>query len=416
MCRRQYFLNGFIALIVVSVLIPVGALLLNNYFYNVELIKTIATYMLLIPPILIMCLFIYLFIKYKGKIIKGSKLNRCLEKALISIKAYEKEDNVNYLKLPKIQLKENVIYIYFKNNLKIRNAVEKDLKIWSTALPKNYIVDETELNESGDYLKISYLDLNEYKQESYSLKEYVEKVRVMTNKSELYFDKRNIIDLNYYPHILCVGATRSGKSYLAQQLLFQQLYRKWNCYILDCKGTYAGYKDYATYEDDPIKIIDVLKDLEEKMNQRKQEMQKHLINDSSALAIDLGFKPVYILIEEYSSLVGDVSLDKKQVEELKRLVAILVQKGAQLAFHVCITSQTSGVDVIETKIKSNLSIKILLGNAPETVQKSTFNLESSDIPKISFKGQGQGLIQQNKLTSIRVPKVDGLTKNFKDYL
>ena len=116
------------------------------------------------------------------------------------------------------------------------------------------------------------------------------------------------------------------------------------------------------------------------------------------------------MIEEYISL--QASLDKKQKEELERVVKNISVLARQSNIHLMIVLQSAGTENINSTTRSNLT-KILLGNAQSNILNATFGV-GADIPNVNSKlKKGEGLIGLDRITILRVPKIIDM-ENFKE--
>ena len=212
----------------------------------------------------------------------------------------------------------------------------------------------------------------------------------------VYFDKKHIVSLRDYPHFLISGQSGSGKSYLA----------------LDPKRSYGLYRDFADYSYELDDIVSKLKSVESEMSERMKQLQPELDKNPNVLAVDVGFKPKLVVIEEYISLIS--SLDKKQKEEVERIVKNLSVLARQSNIHILMVMQAAGTENINATTRSNLT-KILLGNAQSNISTATFGT-GADIPNVHSKmNKGEGLIQLDRITMLRVPKIDDI-ESFKEVI
>ena len=398
--RRQYNKRMIMMYLVLSALLPCGALLLNLYFFKISELNSIIMLLFLIPAFLLLVALIYFFIRYRTpkNYIKHNRIIKSIENNLVSINAYIPKTDASYVILPKIKIKNDAIYISLKN-LKIRKQIEQYKNTFSTALPGEFIVDDIELSQNSLQLKITYDDLSKYKQEVYTVDEFSKLVQSL-DTMEFYFDKKHIINLNSYPMWAIIGGTGSGKSVFAQQLLLQAMIKDFDTYVFDCKHTYGMFRNNADYRTNSNEILSGLSELEKEMNQRYIELESLWDINPRATAFDLGYKPVFVLVEEYAALQDDLD-NKKDIEELKRIIRVLAKKARQCSMHLFIVSQTGGVDVIESSTRNNLN-KVLLGNAMNNILTSTFQADKEEIPTGTFN-VGEGLIQLNRITILRAP-------------
>ena len=195
-------------------------------------------------------------------------------------------------------------------------------------------------------------------------------------------------------------------------LVIQAIVKGWEVVILDLKrsyGLYKGFTDYCVEIDD---IIDKLHYIESEMASRMQKLESELDKNPRALAIDIGYKPMIVVLEEYISL--QASLDKKKKEELERIVKNISVLARQSNIHLMIVLQSAGTDNIQSSTRNNLT-KVLLGNAQSNILNATFG-NGVDIPNIRSKlKKGEGLIQLDRITMLRIPRVEDINE-FKDII
>lgn len=334
-------------------------------------------------------------------------IRSAIESNLISVGAYKKHENKVYVELPKIKIKSNTIIISLKD-LRIRTILSRYLDSFSTALPERYIVEDYYISQNNAEVVIKYEDMKNYIPEQYSIMEYIHKIKSL-GLFDLYFDKKHIVNINDYPHFLISGASGSGKSYLANQIVIQAIIKEWEVLICDLKRSYGLYKAYTDYSYEIDDIIEKLQSVEAEMNLRMKKLQPELDKNPRALAVDIGYKPMLVVIEEYISLIS--SLDKKQKEEVERCVKNISVLARQSNIHLMIVMQSAGTENINSTTRSNLT-KVLLGNAQSNIITATFGT-GVDIPNTKMN-KGEGLIQLDRITMLRVPMISDI-ENFKLY-
>ena len=146
------------------------------------------------------------------------------------------------------------------------------------------------------------------------------------------------------------------------------------------------------------------------MNLRMKKLQPELDKNPKTLAVDIGYKPMLVVIEEYISL--QASLDKKQKEELERVVKNISVLARQSNIHMMIVLQSAGTENINSTTRSNLT-KVLLGNAQSNILSATFGT-GVDLPCVKTKlSKGQGLIALDRITILCVPMITDM-ENFKE--
>lgn len=105
-----------------------------------------------------------------------------------------------------------------------------------------------------------------------------------------------------------------------------------------------------------------------------------------SVGIDLGFPPLLLIIEEYSSLVA--SMDGKAKKDFENMLAIVAQKARSLSMGVCIVMQQPRSDSLSTNIREQLAHAIFLGMP--TRESSQMMFGTTDVPNVK-KDKGVGL-------------------------
>lgn len=409
--KRKYYCNYFVAMFVVGVLIFMSAPIANKYLFHLPILNDLCRYAVIMEVIIIIAVIMITILKNNG--IKNSiniiRIRHAIESNLISVGAYKKRENKTYVELPRIIIKKGMIIISL-SDLRIRTIISRYLDSFSTALPERYIVDDYYISQNNADVIIHYEDMKSYIPEQYTITEYIKKIRSLP-LMDLYFDNKHIVKINDYPHFLISGASGSGKTYLANELVIQAIIKEWQVVILDLKRSYGLYRNATDYCYEIDDILEKLQSVESEMNQRMLRLQDELDKNPRALAIDIGYKPMLVVIEEYISLQS--SLDKKKKEELERVVKNISVLSRQSNIHLMIVMQSAGTENINSTTRSNLT-KILLGNAQSNIITATFGT-GVDIPNLHSKmNKGEGLIQLDRITMLRVPKISDI-ENFKIY-
>lgn len=410
--KRKYYSNSLSAMVVMGVLLIMSTLIANKIILHLDIVDRICRYMIMCMVILVLIIITVKLILNNGLkgYIRRHILLDSVESNLISVGAYEKRDNKNYVVLPKIKINEDTIIINLRN-MKMRAIIERYLNSFSTALPKRYIVEDYYISKDNAEIIIEYEDIKDYKSEEYTLIEYMDKVKSM-DMLDLYFDKKHIVNLKNYPHLLISGTTGSGKSYLANQIVIQAIIKGYDVVILDLKRSYGLYRNFTDYVYEIDDILEKLQSVESEMALRMEKLQPELDKNPNILAVDIGYKPMLVVVEEYISLQS--SLDKKNKEELERVIKNISVLARQSNIHLMIVLQSAGTENIQSTTRSNMT-KVLLGNAQSNILNATFG-SGADIPNINTKmNKGEGLIQLDKISILRVPKVNDI-ENFNNIM
>lgn len=387
MTKRQNTRNACILMFVGSLVIPITGLLLHKYILHYELVKVISMFLFLIPVLVILGFTAYIFARHKSirRYYRFCRLRQSIEKNLLSIKAYEEKEGVNYKILPKVKITEDRIIIDL-TNIKIRKAIEQYTDTWSSGLWNNFVVEDTEISENATQFIIKYEDITMYKKEVYTTEEFKEIMRVITEPTELYFSKKYIVDLNQLPHWIISGESGSGKSTLIEQIIAQSVIKNFETKVADIHRALSFYDELVDYYVEADEILNMLREVQSEMRERMNAIGE--ARERGITAIKLGYKPMLVLIEEFIDLKG--LFGKNELKEFEEIILSLSVGARKAGIFLFISSQSVGTEVISASTRHNYS-KILLGNAQSNILKSTFG-DGLDIPKVSFKDKGEGLI------------------------
>lgn len=159
------------------------------------------------------------------------------------------------------------------------------------------------------------------------------------------------IDLNTHPHILCVGATGTGKTY-ALTLLMGKIakyessvrlvicdYKKSGFGWLDGCGGFYGY----------TAVLDGLDAVYAEFSVRLEA------NDDTRNA-----HKIVLLIDEYGALVS--SLEKKAADEVKRKVGNILLMGRSLGIHLVVGIQRADAEYFRAGARDQFGAILMLGN------------------------------------------------------
>ena len=388
-----------------SLVIPITGLILNECLLHYEIVGFVSMLLFIMPLTILFIWLVYVFSKYKSikKYYRFCRLRQSIEKNLLSIKAYEEKEGIHYKILPKIRITDDTIYIDL-SNIKIRKAIEQYTDTWSSGLWKNFVVEDISISENATQFIIKYEDIAMYEKEVYTTEEFKERMRVLVKPYEIYFSKKYIVDLNAHPHWLIAGESGAGKSTLIEQILAQSVMKMFITKVADIHGALSFYNEILDYYYKPTEILDMLKEVQEEMRKRMNAIMES--KERGITAIKLGYEPMLILIEEFIDLKS--MYNKTELKEFEDIILSLAVGARKASIFLFISSQSIGTEVIPANARHNFS-KILLGNPASNIIKSTFG-DGIDIPKVSFKNKGEGLICiDNKVHVLKCAYINDLS-------
>lgn len=282
-----------------------------------------------------------------------------------------------YIELPMIKLS-------FSNGfsagvLKIRNALKFNKKfddvVMSSALGK-FIVEYHYQTDDGNYYIYELVDGSvSFKLTFETFDEFLEyNQRIPTYK--LFLDKRSVVKLQ---HCLLVGMTGSGKTYSLYNLVLEMLNKNvaYELYYADPKGSSLAVIGSAISEErtavDVVHIIELLEEFVILMRERKAELKELLKSKIDADYSDFNMKPYVFVFDEYASFTSVlVSEDKKMRDKVKALIYEIILQGRQLGFFLLLTMQKSDATLIDTALRDNMPLKIVLGASERQTYITTF--------------------------------------------
>lgn len=349
------------------------------------------------------CLFVKLTAGTLKNYIAIQLMYNGIENNLIRINAVYDCDKDSIVKLtPKVKIdtKNSKIVIYI-DDLKIRKALEQYKDVLDTCLPDRYIIDDRYIDNTGNKFIMLYHDEQQEVQKEYNMAEF----KTLSEKlggEKFMVDDKHIITLSDRPHWLICGGTGSGKSYLAQELLLQFIYKGYEIAIYDIKKTYKSYENIVQkYITEPKDIYNDIASSVNEMISRQNQMEDILKFNPNATTRDLNLPTKIIIIEEYIGLIN--LLEAKERKEFEANIKKLSVLARSADIHLFIVSQSADVSIIDSAIKNNVN-KIFMGYLAPNISVSTFG-QGVDVPLFNEYSKGFGYIQLDRVEQIKVPKL-----------
>lgn len=99
-----------------------------------------------------------------------------------------------------------------------------------------------------------------------------------------------------------------------------------------------------------------------------------------------------LIIDEYASFVEVLaSKEKKTRDPVMAGIYEIILQGRQLGFLICLTMQKSDAKLIDTALRDNIPLKIVLGNSEKQTYITAFG--HADIPNRHY-GSGDGVFTE----------------------
>jgi DNA segregation ATPase FtsK/SpoIIIE-like protein len=211
------------------------------------------------------------------------------------------------------------------------------------------------------------------------------------NSLGLRLEIEGIIDWNATPHVLLIGPTGTGKSYLLR-LLLGRVARD----ISDSRVWVCDFK-----KDDGFRFLqgcpryygftDCLEGFELFCEAfRERQSGAGAARDFMLLAFD-----------EYAAFLNH--LEKKEAESCKKKMATLLMLGRSLGCHVLISQQRGDAEHFATA-RDNFSLIVALGNISKE-SRNMFGFDSDRMIPATKIGMGHALINGNETIAVQTPPV-----------
>lgn len=357
---------------------------------------------------------LYLLIKHDvsrygiEQTIYNIKVQHSLEKALLDSKIYfermnlKSSGNTILVSLPKIIInieKGNMTgEVLIENSIKYQDKLEK---IDLSSAVRGYVQESAYLLDNRDWYVFN-LDLESTN--SMFIFNSIENLNdqvMKTEKNSMFIDKK-FSEIPYY-HWLLSGQTGSGKTYGLYSLVMQLELQDVSLTIIDPKssnlavlGDVLGVKTAVETQD----IIMTLRQVVADMGQRKLDVMQSVKESQSldSTALDFGYQPEYIVIDEYAAL--QLRMDRKQKAELTFLIGQIVLEGRSLGFYLILAMQQANAKLIDTNLREQFQVQMVLGQSGIQTYNVIFGAHlASLIPSREMK-RGEGWIMISGETTV----------------
>lgn len=233
-------------------------------------------------------------------------------------------------------------------------------------------------------------------------RQFIDELDLNPIRSELMIDiyDNTKINLRKNYSTLISGASGAGKSYLVYAMLGKYLQnytvldgkrQQSELYVIDpkqsdiykhCQFSGMPKERYGTTVADAFEIV---KRVTEEMEKRKAIYEKSEKFD--VCMVDLGYPPILLLIDEYSSLVN--MMDKKQRTDFDKLMGNLLRLSRQLSIGVWVISQSPDAKTFgDSGTRSQLVNSIYMGMPDQQASLMMFNRSQKDLPVVTDVGEG----------------------------
>lgn len=371
--------------------------IIDKFIVNIQYLVNIYLFFL---GLIILITVIYLIkkcIEYKSlyNFFEIIKLEQKIKQALIDKNKVNKKLNDNYIEVPNVSITlvdKELIVIRIKFLPGLDYSHLKDiLNLVKICICETKFKKCTTIRAKEDLISNCFELYCKGYDNTIILNSDFKKDLIRKDLYEITLQKGLVWNIVKYPHMLIAGITGSGKSTVLFSLIIQFLYKNFDLTIFDFKHEFETLNFNNKVFSDKEEILEQLRSLVIQMNNREKFILEKL-KEQNKISFNLedykkmNLQPKFLIIDEVGSLISD--LDKKEKEEFISLLTQISQKGRSSLIFLILATQQPSVDTIPSKIREQLSTRILLGNNGEDLKKMVFdnNIETieSNIPK--FKG------------------------------
>ncbi|KOF09464.1 hypothetical protein AC739_15190 [Planococcus glaciei] len=212
--------------------------------------------------------------------------------------------------------------------------------------------------------------------------------KTLFNRGFIHYHK---IDWDKNPHMITIGASGSGKTFLNKLVIARVALKIPNSSttVLDFK---ADDYHFARSEKNLHEFDKVKEGLE-------NFYQEFLLRQQGA---DPGRSFKLLVIEELGSMMS--YFDKKVVEGMKMMIANLIFMGRSANCHILISTQRPDTSYFNAGVRDSIGVVVALGNLSKEGKTMLFNDFKDEMKE--KHGQGSGFMTNGtELFNIKVPQV-----------
>ncbi|MGQ7771213.1 FtsK/SpoIIIE domain-containing protein [Bacillus sp. WC2507] len=213
------------------------------------------------------------------------------------------------------------------------------------------------------------------------------------------------------PHLLIVGSTGSGKTYMVNTLILDYLSKGAELFVADPKsadlamiGKIVDKEHTATTENEIAKL---LREASEEMERRYRKLFADESSFGKTWKDFSDVKPLVVVIDEYAAFAAVSS--QKVVKEVQGYLFNLILKGRQAGIEVVMIMQRPDANILSGNLRDQFGVRIGLGNMTDEGRRMLFGSVDMEFKSIREIGGGYVMIdgQHNAPVYIETPLLTG---------
>lgn len=320
-------------------------------------------------------------------------LVQAIDTSILNSKSSAGMVNKSYRVLPKVWLWYNSSTLEYKIRVqKLAGTYETDLdhvgELVSSALGDRYKITSKKVSQDQSWfeftaslveqnLRFVPRSIDELKQPPY-------KVRLMNNLT---------IDFAKLPHLATFGETGGGKTTVLWVIILQVISNS-ELYFVDLKNEFSVLSSFYPsdrFAIDSGAILQMLQSIVSIMNYRKKVVNREAKRRGviGLTGYELGFKPVYLVVDEFSSVLksfGSTTEERKKRKQCEDLLAQILMQSRAYSIIVLYSSQSPSTEVLSQEMREQFGTYVLLGTAKPEVQRMAFGQVATNGNLDKFEG------------------------------
>lgn len=322
-----------------------------------------------------------------------------LERELIDARIFKQrnmratETNEIYAKVPdyKFEIKNHQLMLMIENSIKFNEQLEK-LDVSSALV--GYVVSSKYKTPDAKWMIFELENSNFEKVEYKSLLDFKNS---MQKGIYINIDAKTKLKFGHY---LVSGKTGSGKSYAIFNILIQLMLKRVKPFVIDPKEadlTAIAHIANLQCANTANEAVELITQFRNEMNERKSELNEHLINNLARDYSDFKLMPKFLVIDELAAL--QMMLNKEQKAQFNAVLTEIILMGRQLGYFVIVGMQQSSATLINTNVREQFNAVFVLGASGQQTYVTAFGI-GTDVPARKIE-TGEGWVKTDTAEAVK---------------